>query len=144
MLQPGEQNTTKADYTSSVSVTQLAGKIKDTAMGVIDGAKVIRQVQRISNDGKDNKLISYDISNQLPENATEIIVAAIAYAVAVEVVAEIKANLQLTAGSATFVGQTAAGTWTGAGGGVPGPVTIFSGAGIAGSETLNITPGSFL
>jgi len=72
------------------------------------------------------------------------IVDAIAQAVAEAVIQHLKKNLQLTGGSASFTGQNAAGNWQGAGGGVYGPVTVWSAAGVAGSETLNIDPGKFI
>lgn len=97
---------------------------------------------------KDGQIVSkgqVDDGKHLPtgDEGMEKLIMAISQAVAEKVIAHIQQNLQLTGGAATFAGQSAFGQWDGVGGGVPGPVKIFSGAGIAGSETLNIAPGTF-
>jgi hypothetical protein len=78
-----------------------------------------------------------------PVRAEADMIDAFAEAIAIEIISHLKTNLQLTNGAATFTAQTAAGTWTGQGGGVVGPVIVNNGTGIAGNETLTVPPGKF-
>lgn len=144
MLLPGEQSTTKSTYTATVNTTLLASKIADTAMSVINGAKVNRKAQRIvtQNNGKDTKVEDYDISDQLPEDAISIIVNAIAYAVAKELVTEIQTNLEIQMGNLTLTAGSLSGSLTGVGGGVVGPVTVFGGSVASETGIIMVPPGA--
>jgi len=120
--------------------------IKNTAEGYIEKHKT--RTVSVSKFVSDNGVITEDdpVREKVMRDGVDGVkdlIDIIAEAVAQEVIAHIQEKLQLTGGSATFIGQTAAGKWTGAGGGVPGPVTIVAGTGMSGSETLNIAPGTF-
>lgn len=152
MLTASTTQPTTTDYTASTGVTGLAKAIADTAKDVLSNVKVKVQGTEVQSDGKGGlKTVTVDMKDAdgnviktLPvATASDLIIEAIAYAVAKEVVADIQAHLQLVGGNATFSSYNAAGTWKGTGGGVVGPVVVDSAAGVSGSEKLNIAEGKF-